>query len=108
MAEKTGHLVKLKHEFPTEAVLEVSIKGNWYRTSSKDFRSFDGPRRYTKPIKQPGLGDSMFDVPMETISYNGPVYMYDTNSEVDTINEEKIVTSPYWEQGCTNSNNRGK
>ena len=95
MAEKTGHLVKLKHEFPTEAVLEVSIKGNWYRTSSKDFRSFDGPRRYTKPIKQPGLGDSMFDVPMKTYEYNGPVYVLLTNQEVIRMDTETIVTNPF-------------
>ena len=39
MAEKTGHLEKLVYDFPTEAVLEVEIKGKWYivsdHTSSK-------------------------------------------------------------------------
>jgi hypothetical protein len=107
MGEKRGSTVKLKYDFPTEGVLEVGIKGNWYRTTAKEFRSFDGPRRITKPVKQPGLGDSMFDVPMETISYEGPVYMYETNNEVLTCNEEKIVTSPYWDNKKEISKKRG-
>ena len=107
MGEKRGSTVKLKYDFPTEGVLEVSIKGNWYRTTAKEFRSFDGPRRITKPVKQPALGESMFDVPMETIAYDGPVYMYETNNEVLTCNEEKIVTSPYWENKKQVSKQRG-
>lgn len=107
MGEKRGNTVKLKYDFPTEGVLEVSIKGNWYRTTAKEFRSFDGPRRITKPVKQPGLGDSMFNVPMVTTMYEGPVYMYETNNEVFTCNEEKIVTSPYWDNKKEISKKRG-
>ena len=47
MSEKKGLLEKMRYEFPTEAVLEVQIKGTWYRTTSREFRSFDGHRRYT-------------------------------------------------------------
>ena len=35
---------------------------------------------------------------MRTYDYNGPVYMFGTNNEVDTANEGKIVTSPYWDE----------
>lgn len=107
MGEKRGNTAKLVYDFPTEGVLEVGIKGNWYRTTAKEFRSFDGPRRITKPIKQPALGESMYNVPMETIMYEGPVYMYETNKEVLTCNEEKIVTSPYWNTKKEISKKRG-
>ena len=56
MAEKRGHLEKMMYDFPTEAVLEVCIKGKWYRVTSREFRSFDGKRRYTKPERQPSQG----------------------------------------------------
>ncbi len=108
MGEKRGNTGKLKYDFPTEGVLEVCIKDNWYRTTAKEFRSFDGPRRITKPIKQPALGESLFDVEMETISYQGPVYMYETNNEVLTCNEEKIITSAYWNTKKEISKKRGK
>jgi hypothetical protein len=35
---------------------------------------------------------------MRTYDYNGPVYMFGTNYEVETNNEGKIVTSPYWDK----------
>jgi len=92
--EKTGHTAKKLYDFNTAGVLEVCIKGNWYRTSCNDFRSFDGNRRITEPIKQPGLGDSMFNVPMRTYEYNGPVYVLQTNLEVVRMNTETIVTNP--------------
>jgi len=56
--EKTGATVKKLHDFDTSGALEVCIKGNWYRTTCNDFRSFDGKRRITQPIKQPGVGES--------------------------------------------------
>lgn len=94
MAEKTGATVKKLYDFNTSGVLEVSIKDNWYRVTSNEFRSFDGNRRITEPIKQPGLGESMFDVPMHTYDYNGPVYILLTNLEVIRMNTETIVTNP--------------
>lgn len=94
MAEKTGATVKKLYDFNTSGVLEVGIKGNWYRVTSNEFRSFDGNRRITEPIKQPGLGESMFDVPMHTYEYNGPVYILLTNLEVIRMDTETIVTNP--------------
>ena len=94
MAEKTGATVKKLYDFNTSGVLEVCIKDNWYRVTSNEFRSFDGNRRITEPIKQPGLGESMFDVPMHTYDYNGPVYILLTNLEVIRMNTETIVTNP--------------
>lgn len=92
--EKTGHTAKKLYDFNTSGVLEVCIKGNWYRVTSNEFRSFDGKRRITEPIKQPGLGDSMFDVPMKTYEYNGPVYVLLSNQEVIRMDTETIVTNP--------------
>ena len=95
MAEKTGLTGKLSYDFNTAAVCEVCIKENWYRTTARHFRSFDGNRRITEPIKQPGIGDSMFDVPMKTYEYNGPVYVLLTNQEVIRMDTETIVTNPF-------------
>ena len=79
MGEKRGHLEKLVYDFPTEAVLEVEIKGKWYRVTSREFRSFDSKRRYSKP------------------EYDGPLYMYGTNKAVYKTFNEKMVNSPYYE-----------
>lgn len=92
--EKTGNTVKKLYDFNTAGVLEVCIKGNWYRVTSNEFRSFDGNRRITEPVKQPGLGDSMFNVPMHTYEYNGPVYIIQSNVEVIRMDTETIVTNP--------------
>lgn len=94
MAEKTGNTAKKIYDFNTSGVLEVSIKDNWYRVTSNEFRSFDGKRRITEPIKQPGIGESMFDVPMKTYDYNGPVYILSSNVAVVRMDTETIVTNP--------------
>lgn len=104
MAEKTGHLVKLQHDFNTAGVLEVCMKGTWHRATSREFRSFDGKRRITEPTMTE-LGNVI--VPMRTYEYNGPVYMFGTNNEVETINEEKIVTSAYWDEARKKTEERG-
>jgi len=44
---------------------------------------------------------------MRTYDYNGPVYMFGTNNEVKTINEEKIVTSAYWDEARKQTEERG-
>ena len=95
MAEKTGHTSKKAHDFNTSGVLEVCIKGNWYRVTSNEFRSFDGNRRITEPIKQPGIGDKFQDMQFHTYEYNGPVYVLLTNQEVVKMSTETIVTNPY-------------
>ena len=96
MSEKRGHLEKMRYDFPTEAVLEVQIKGNWYRVTSREFRSFDSDRRYSVPVQQPGIGmPDVENLEFITIDYNGPLYMYGTNKEVHKTFNQKMVTSPY-------------
>ncbi len=94
MAEKTGATAKKLYDFNTSGVLEVSIKGSWYRTTSNEFRSFDGMRRITEPIKQPGIGESFDSIEFKTYDYNGPVYILQTNLEVIRMDTETIVTNP--------------
>ena len=91
-AEKRGNTVKLEHDFNTAGVLEVCIKNNWYRVTSRDFRSFDGPRRITEPINQPGQGIKSYqDIKFKTYEYLGPVYMHGSNISVKPTNKEKII-----------------
>ena len=93
MSEKRGFTGKLDYDFPTEAVLEVCIKDNWYRTTSGEFRSFDGKRRITRVIKQPGRHVSYDDVEFETFDYDGPVYEFRTNNIVPYRETNKIIQS---------------
>ena len=95
--EKTGNTVKLHYDFNTAGVCEVCIKGNWYRTTAREFRSFDGDRRITEPVKQPGIGDKFEDIVFHTYDYNGPIYVFQTNLEVIRMNTELPVTNPYIE-----------
>ena len=91
MGEKRGFTGKLDNNFNTAGVLEVKIKGTWYRTTARDFRSFDGPRRITQPEKQPGKGiATFFDVNMVTDEYFGPVYIHSTNDTVTPTNSGTI------------------
>lgn len=80
---------KLKIDFPTQGNLEIFLTSTnkWIRVTATDFRSFDGKRRITLPVEVI-LGDC--DVKMETQEYNGPVYKYGTNVEVEKINNAKI------------------
>lgn len=83
MTEKRGNLVKLSYDFDTTALLEVKINDKWYRTTSKRFRSFDGERKITAPVSQPGHGVEAFrNIEFTTVEYKGPVFVYDTNTEV--------------------------
>ena len=92
MAEKRGFTGKLENNFNTAGVLEVKINDTWYRTTSRDFRSFDGPRRITQPKKQPGKGiATFFDVEMVSNEYFGPVYIHSTNNTVTPTNSGKII-----------------
>ena len=66
-AEKRGFTGKLDYDFPTHGVCEVQLANDeWYRVTERDFRSFDGPRRYTIPDYT--LHKAM-DVPMTTKKY---------------------------------------
>jgi hypothetical protein len=95
MAEKKGLTGRLVYDFNTAAVCEVCIKGNWYRTTAREFRSFDGSRRLTEAIKQPGIGDKFEDIEFHTYGYSGPVYVMQTNDEVVRMDTETIVTNPF-------------
>lgn len=86
MGEKRGNLVKLVYDFDTSNVCEVGMTKEdgvkWYRVTAKRFRSWDGPRRLTGPIQQPGHGIEAFrNVVMQTVDYDGPLYLYETNIE---------------------------
>jgi len=61
--EKTGNTEKIKYDFNTAANLEVYMLNlnDWYRVTSREFRSFNGKRR------------------MNGIEYNGSIYHYATN-----------------------------
>lgn len=96
MAEKTGGTGKMKFDFTTHAVCEVQIKGNWYRTTAQEFRSFDGKRQLTLPERQPAQGalhEFLKGSPLRMITedYNGPVYIYGSNTEVERLDTETIV-----------------
>jgi hypothetical protein len=64
---------KLKIDFNTSALLEVSIGSKWYRVTSLSFRSFDGQRR------------------VDTKEYIGSIYMYGTNNPVPMTNSSMII-----------------
>jgi len=97
--EKTGNTVKLIYDFNTAGVCEVCIKNNWYRTTAREFRSFDGKRRITESVLQSGT--------QHTYDYNGPVYVVQTNIQVERLFTETIVTNPHitvTQKSLTNSN----
>ena len=102
MAEKRGHLVKMYYDFDTAGVLEVympKLEG-WYRVTSREFRSFDGRRRITKPERPQGRGE-IYNVPMVTTEYHGPVFMWGTNNYVPYKGTHTFVesdTSAYFQK----------
>ena len=105
MNEKRGNTEKLIYPFNTSGVLEVylpNLKG-WYRTTAKDFRSFDGRRRITEPIE---IQHKNVYVKTKTYEYDGPVFLFGTNKEVVSLNEGKIITSPVWDQTLKISGSR--
>ena len=107
MGEKRGETVKLEYDFNTAGVLEVFLHNkNWYRVTSKDFRSFDGQRRITEPEKPQGLGE-IFNVPMITYSYEGPVYLWGTNKQVRFSGSGKVIESNISKKFAQNSGSRG-
>ena len=107
MAEKRGATEKLIFDFNTAGVLEVFMpkRGEWYRTTASDFRSFDGKRRITEPVKVE-KGNPCVD--LRTYDYDGPVYLWGTNTRVlDTTNVGEIITSAYWDKAHNISSSRG-
>lgn len=109
MGEKRGGLEKLRYDFPTEGVLEVynSNKDTWYRSTSREFRSYDGRRRITRPVQQPSQGPDAFqDIEFITEEYFGPYYMYATNIEVPYQGTNTIISSPHYEKAFKISGSR--
>jgi hypothetical protein len=75
--EKTGNTEKLIYPFNEAKLLEVFLPKaqRWHRVTCVDFRSWDGKRRIQGEF------------------YEGPLYAYGTNREVEFKNTEKIVPS---------------
>jgi hypothetical protein len=86
MGEKRGNTGKLKYDFNTAWVCEVEMQGKWYRVIERDFRSYNGPRRLTRP-NPPILGN--VHVGNETFDYEGPYYYWNSNTEFNPEEHEK-------------------
>lgn len=106
MAEKRGETEKLINDYNTAGVLEVFLNNEtWYRVTTKDFRSFDGKRRITEPTRVERYNP---DTSMRTYEYNGPTFLWGTNTQVlDTRGEGKILTGAYWDKAHKISGSRG-
>lgn len=107
MAEKRGETEKLTYDFNTAGCLEIKYKGKdiWYRVTSKEFRSFNGPRRITAPTHAE-LGN--VDIPLVRTEYFGPVFLYGTNKEVPFTNEGDFARGDKWYDRIRQSENRGR
>jgi hypothetical protein len=79
--EKTGNTEKLKYDFNTASNLEVFMPNlnDWYRVTSREFRSFTGKRR------------------INNVEYDGPVYVYNSNKRVNKSKfERNIIANHNW------------
>ena len=95
MSEKRGlQDQSLKNDYNTAGVLEVFQNEKWYRVTTKDFRSFNGPRRITEPTK---------------VEHGNPwvVYQWGTNNIVDFSDTGSLVKSKAWEEARKISEGRG-
>lgn len=103
---KRGETEKLLYEFDTSGVLEVYMSKleNWYRTTAKEFRSFNGPRRITVPTE---IQHGNVSVPMQTFEYYGPVYQFGTNKVVAFSDTGSLAKNEIWEQSRKISEQRG-
>ena len=80
MSEKKGFTGQLKCDFITAANLEIYMPNTtygWYRVTSREFRSFNGERRINE------------------VPYNGPVYLFGTNSKVNSLKYPKDKLTGY-------------
>ena len=73
MSEKRGNTGKLLYDFDVSSNLEVQVGEEWHRVGTRDFRSFNGARRVS-------------DIP-----YNGPLYMFATNTKVTESNKPGLM-----------------
>ena len=91
MAEKRGETEKLQFDFNQAHALEIKHKVlGWYRVTSRDFRSFDGPRRTIAPEK---VVQGRVEFPMITTPYHGPLYYWGTNTELEYQGSRTIMSS---------------
>lgn len=107
MSEKRGlEQQNLINEYNTAGCLEIykQEKDEWFRVTTKDFRSFNGPRRITEPTEVQ-LGN--VDVPMHTYEYYGPVYQWGTNTVVDYSDTGSLEKGKIWEKARKISEARG-
>ena len=70
---KRGETGELFYDFDPALLCEVGLKGRWYRVTPRQFRSWDGPRRFN--------GED----------YDGPLFYFKTNIPTDFKGTEEIV-----------------
>jgi hypothetical protein len=77
--EKTGNTEKIKYDFNTAANLEIWMPNlnDWYRVTSREFRSFNGKRRIN--------GEP----------YYGSVFLYNTNKRANKSKYESNKMAGY-------------
>lgn len=98
MAEKRGDTGKLECPFNQDGSLEIfNKKGNWSRVTSREFRSFDGPRRIYQP-KEVIRGHGNLNVEMEYVDFYGPIFAYGTNTQVPFKDTKELVNSKVLEE----------
>jgi hypothetical protein len=81
MSEKRGSTGKLIYDFQGTCC-EIKVNNDyWHRVTEREFRSFDGDRRLVS-----------YDNQKQPIYnyYDGPVYLYKTNSVVERKNTGRI------------------
>ena len=71
MSEKKVNTIQLKYDFDTVKETQIQLKkeGKWYRVTCREFRSFNGPRRF---VRYPN-GEPTYE------EYNAPLYYWNTN-----------------------------
>jgi hypothetical protein len=81
MAEKRGHTIKLKFPFPEHRCCGVYVSGleRYHRVTPNEFRRWCGKRRILN-VDNP---DNIFYE-----DYEGPVYLFGTNTIVNTKNRK--------------------
>ncbi len=82
---------KMVVPFNDAGALEVKLKGEWYRTTTKFFRCWAGERRITQP-ESFVHGLASLSVPLVTRPYHGPVFYMDTNYLYEAGHREEHVT----------------
>ena len=79
MGEKRGNTEKMRYDFQTASNLEIflPIKKDWYRVTSREFRSWTGKRRINE------------------VEYDGPVYLFGMNKRVNKSSSTKNIFAGY-------------